>query len=81
LNAPVLRLAYGSDGLPAGIDLLSGERVTHARDRQQPDCLGHLRKADRIEPYPGVVIGPLKQLQAWGAYLLFLVWIGRRLLD
>jgi phytoene dehydrogenase-like protein len=31
LNAPVLRLAYGSDGLPTGVDLLSGERVTATR--------------------------------------------------
>ena len=27
LNAPVLRLAYGSDGQPTGVDLLSGEQI------------------------------------------------------
>src|SRR5205085_2643679 len=27
LNAPVLRLAYGSDGQPTGVDLLNGEQL------------------------------------------------------
>jgi len=31
LNTPVLRLSYGPDGLPTGVDLLSGERVTATR--------------------------------------------------
>src|SRR5207253_10275666 len=31
LNSPVLRLAYGPDTLPTGVDLLSGEQVTATR--------------------------------------------------
>ena len=73
LNAPVLRLAYGSDGLPAGIDLLSGERVTATRaivsNLTVWDTYGKLIGLSRT---PASLSAQLKQLLAWGAYLLFL---------
>ena len=73
LNAPVLRLAYGSDGLPVGVDLLSGERVTATRaivsNLTVWDTYGKLIGLSRT---PSTISSQLKQLQAWGAYLLFL---------
>ncbi|HMG75455.1 MAG TPA: FAD-dependent oxidoreductase [Pyrinomonadaceae bacterium] len=73
LNAPVLRLAYGSDGLPTGVDLLSGERVTATRaivsNLTVWDTYGKLIGLGRT---PASISTQLKQLQAWGAYLLFL---------
>jgi phytoene dehydrogenase-like protein len=73
LNAPVLRLAYGSDGLPSGVDLLSGERVTATRaivsNLTVWDTYGKLIGLSRT---PSSISTQLKQLQAWGAYLLFL---------
>jgi phytoene dehydrogenase-like protein len=73
LNAPVLRLAYGSDGLPVGVDLLSGERVTATRaivsNLTVWDTYGKLIGLSRT---PASISAQLKQLQAWGAYLLFL---------
>ena len=73
LNAPVLRLAYGSDGLPTGVDLLSGERVTATRaivsNLTVWDTYGKLIGLSRT---PASISAQLKQLQAWGAYLLFL---------
>ena len=73
LNAPVLRLAYGSDGLPTGLDLLSGERVTATRaivsNLTVWDTYGKLIGLSRT---PASISTQLKQLQAWGAYLLFL---------
>jgi phytoene dehydrogenase-like protein len=73
LNAPVLRLAYGSDGLPTDVDLLSGERVTATRaiisNLTVWDTYGKLIGLSRT---PSTISSQLKQLQAWGAYLLFL---------
>ena len=73
LNAPVLRLAYGADGLPIGVDLLSGERVTAARaivsNLTVWDTYGKLIGLSRT---PAPVSAQLRRLQAWGAYLLFL---------
>jgi len=73
LNTPVLRLAYGSDGLPAGVDLLSGERVTATRaiisNLTVWDTYGKLIGLSRT---PAPVSARLRQLRGWGAYLLFL---------
>jgi phytoene dehydrogenase-like protein len=73
LNAPVLRLAYGSDGLPTGVDLLSGERVTATRalvsNLTMWDTYGKLIGLSRT---PASISAQLKQMQGWGAYLLFL---------
>lgn len=73
LNSPVLRLAYGSDGMPTGVDLLSGERVTATRaiisNLTVWDTYGKLIGLSRT---PASISAQLKQLRAWGAYLLFL---------
>ncbi len=73
LNSPVLRLAYGSDGQPIGVDLLSGERVLAGRAIVSNltiwDTYGKLIGLARTQPS---VLSELKQLQGWGAYLLFL---------
>ncbi|MDX6577638.1 MAG: hypothetical protein QOE96_3591 [Blastocatellia bacterium] len=73
LNSPVLRLAYGSDGLPTGVDLLSGERVTAQRaivsNLTVWDTYGKLIGLSRT---PKTISAELKQRQGWGAYLLFL---------
>jgi phytoene dehydrogenase-like protein len=73
LNTPVLRLAYGSDGPPTGVDLLSGERVTATRaivsNLTVWDTYGKLIGLSRT---PSTISSQLRQLQAWGAYLLFL---------
>jgi prolycopene isomerase len=72
LNAPVLRLAYGSDGTPVGVDLLSGERVTATRaivsNLTVWDTYGKLIGSNRT---PRAISGELKKLRGWGAYLLF----------
>lgn len=73
LDSPVLRLAYGSDGVPIGVDLLSGERVLAKRaiisNLTIWDTYGKLIGMGRV---PRAVSVQLKQLQAWGCYLLFL---------
>jgi len=73
LNSPVLRLAYGSDGTPTGVDLLSGERVTATRaivsNLTVWDTYGKLIGLGRT---PASISKQLKQLHSWGAYLLFL---------
>jgi phytoene dehydrogenase-like protein len=73
LNCPVLRLAYGANGNPVGVDLLSGERVTATRaivsNLTVWDTYGKLIGLSRT---PGSISAQLKHLQAWGAYLLFL---------
>jgi phytoene dehydrogenase-like protein len=73
LNCPVLRLAYGADGTPTGVDLLSGERVTATRaivsNLTVWDTYGKLVGLSRT---PASISGQLRQLQAWGAYLVFL---------
>jgi phytoene dehydrogenase-like protein len=73
LNSPVLRLAYGSDGSPTGVDLLSGERVTATRaivsNLTVWDTYGKLIGLSRT---PASISRQLRQLHSWGAYLLFL---------
>ena len=73
LNCPVLRLAYGADGSPTGVDLLSGERVTATRaivsNLTVWDTYGKLIGLGRT---PASISAQLKHLQSWGAYLVFL---------
>lgn len=73
LNSPVLRLAYGNDGKPNGVDLLSGERVIAKRaiisNLTIWDTYGKLVGPSRT---PREVAIELKKLTAWGAYLIFL---------
>ncbi|HEU5236305.1 MAG TPA: FAD-dependent oxidoreductase [Pyrinomonadaceae bacterium] len=73
LNSPVLRLAYDSDGLPVGVDLLSGERVIATRaiisNLTVWDTYGKLIGMNRT---PGNVSAQVKRLCAWGAYQVFL---------
>jgi len=73
LNSTVLRLAYGADGLPIGVDLLSGERVIATRGIISNltiwDTYGRLIGLSRT---PASISARLKQLRSWGAYLLFL---------
>ena len=73
LNSPVLRLAYSADGAPIGVDLLSGERVIAARaivsNLTVWDTYGKLIGLSRTPP---AVSAQLRQLSAWGSYLLFL---------
>ena len=73
LDSPVLRLAYGSDGPPIGLDLLSGERVTATRAIVSNltiwDTYGKLIGPGRT---PAAVSAQLRKLHAWGTYLLFL---------
>jgi len=68
-----LRLAYGSDGSPTGVDLLSGERVTATRavvsNLTVWDTFGKLIGLSRT---PASISAQLRQTQSWGAYLLFL---------
>jgi phytoene dehydrogenase-like protein len=72
LNTPVLRLAYAPDGLPIGVDLLSGETVVASRaiisNLTVWDTYGKLVGLKRT---PSEVSAQLKRLQAPGAYLLF----------
>jgi phytoene dehydrogenase-like protein len=73
LDSPVLRLAYGSDAAPIGLDLLSGERVLASRaivsNLTVWDTYGKLIGPGRTPP---AVSAQLKKLHAWGTYLLFL---------
>lgn len=73
LNSPVLRLSYGTDGKPVGVDLLSGERVIakHAIISNLTiwDTYGKLVGPNRT---PRDIAAELKKLTAWGAYLIFL---------
>jgi phytoene dehydrogenase-like protein len=73
LDSPVLRLAYGSDGAPMGIDLLSGERVlckrTIVSNLTVWDTYGKLIGSGRT---PTAVSSQLRKLNGWGSYLLFL---------
>lgn len=73
LDTPVLRLAYGSDGAPIGVDLLSGERVLAKRaivsNLTVWDTYGKLIGPGRTPP---AVARELRNLHAWGNYLLFL---------
>ena len=73
LDMPVLRLAYGSDGVPVGVDLLSGERVLAKRaivsNLTVWDTYGKLIGPGRTPP---AVSRELRNLHALGNYLLFL---------
>jgi len=73
LNAPVLRLAYGPDGTPAGVDLLNGERVIATKavisNLTVWDTYGKLIGMGRT---PSAVSAQLKQMRAWGTYQIFL---------
>lgn len=73
LNSPVFRLAYGSDGSPIGIDLLSGERLNATRaiisNLTVWDTYGKLVGLSRT---PAASSAKLRQTQAWGAYQVFL---------
>ncbi len=72
-NAPVLRLAYDAGGRALGVDLLSGERVEATRaivsNLTAWDTYGKLVGANHT---PDDVRRRLKNLQGWGAYLLYL---------
>jgi phytoene dehydrogenase-like protein len=72
LNSPVLRLAYDSTGVAVGVDLLSGERVFATRAIVSNltiwDTYGKLIGPGRT---PKAIAAQLKQLTAWGAYLIF----------
>jgi len=73
LNSPVLRLAFGPDGSPIGVDLLNGERVFATRA-----IISNLTIWDTY----GKLIGPartprqtssaLKAMSAFGSYQMFL---------
>ena len=73
LNSTVLRLAYGPDGTAMGVDLLSGERVIATRavisNLTVWDTYGKLFGLSRTPP---AISRQLKELSAWGSYLLFL---------
>ena len=73
LDSTVLRLAYGPDGSPIGVELLTGERVIATRavisNLTVWDTYGKLIGLSRTPP---VISAQLKQLSAWGSYLLFL---------
>jgi len=74
LDSPVLRLAYGADPSPIGVDLLSGERVTATRaiisNLTLWDTFGKLIGPART---PRDISSQLKMLRGWGAYQMFLV--------
>jgi prolycopene isomerase len=73
LNSPVLRLAYGPDGVPVGVDLLNGERVIATQaiisNLTVWDTYGKLIGMSRT---PADVSAQLKQMRAWGVYQIFL---------
>jgi len=74
LNSPVLRLAYGSNGTPEGVDLLSGERVTATRaivsNLTVWDTYG---KLIGLRHTPAAISAQLRQMSAWGVYQVFMV--------
>ncbi|MFN2577531.1 MAG: phytoene desaturase family protein [Pyrinomonadaceae bacterium] len=73
LNSNALRLAYGTNDLPMGVDLLSGERVIATRAIVSNltiwDTYGKLIGPART---PRNVSSALKSLRGWGVYQLFL---------
>lgn len=73
LDAPVLRLAYDSQGSAVGVDLLSGETVTASKaivsNLTLWDTYGKLVGLNRT---PTEIRKQLKDLRSWGAYLLYL---------
>ncbi len=73
LNAPVLRLTYGSDRTANGVTLLSGESINASRaiisNMTIWDTYGKLIGLDHT---PLSLRKILQKLTGWGAYLLFL---------
>jgi len=73
VNAPVLRLAFDNAGLPAGVDLLNGERVHATRavisNLTVWDTFGKLVGMSHTPP---ALSTQLKKLHGWGVYLMFL---------
>ena len=73
LNTPVLRLAFGSDGSPVGVDLLSGETVVATRaiisNLTIWDTYGKLIGLSRT---PVEIRAQLRNSRSWGAYLMFI---------
>lgn len=73
INAPVLRLAYSSDGTPVGVDLLTGEQVIATRaiisNLTVWDTYGKLVGLSRT---PKAIASEIRSLHSWAAYLLFL---------
>jgi phytoene dehydrogenase-like protein len=73
LNSPVLRLAYGLDSLPIGVDLLNGEQVvaSHAiiSNLTSWDTYGKLIGLNHT---PSAISTATRKARSWGAYLLFL---------
>ena len=73
LDTPVLRLAYGADESPVGVDLLTGERAVATRaiisNLTIWDTYGKLIGLRRT---PSNIASDLRARQSWGAYLLFL---------
>src|SRR5947207_3132191 len=73
LNAPALRMAYGSDGQPTGVDLLNGEQIAASKaivsNLTVWDTYGKLIGLRRT---PRDMASVLRGLQSSGAYLLFL---------
>lgn len=73
LNSPVLRLAYGPDGAPVGVDLLNGERVCARRAIVSNltiwDTYGKLVGPSRT---PRQTSSMLKGMAALGSYQMFL---------
>jgi len=73
LNSTALRLAYGSNGVPIGVDLLNGEQVIATRAIVSNltiwDTYGKLIGPART---PRDISSRLRDLRAWGAYQMFL---------
>ncbi|HEY0349454.1 MAG TPA: FAD-dependent oxidoreductase [Pyrinomonadaceae bacterium] len=73
LNSTALRLAYGSNGVPIGVDLLNGEQVIATRaivsNLTLWDTYGKLIGPART---PRDISSRLRDLRAWGAYQTFL---------
>ncbi len=73
LNSPALRLAFDSDGLAVGVDLLNGERVESTKaivsNLSVWDTFGRLIGLNRT---PSVIRQRLKNVQGQSSYLIFL---------
>ena len=73
LNSTALRLAYGSNAVPIGVDLLSGEKVIATRaiisNLTIWDTYGKLIGPART---PREISSRLRDLRAWGVYQMFL---------
>jgi len=73
LNSTALRLTYGSNGFPIGVDLLNGEQVIATRaiisNLTIWDTYGKLIGPART---PRDISSRLRDLRAWGSYQMFL---------